>query len=206
MDCSRAKTKDPDEWLEAAPEFSRPLAAQVRDWIQRWEPDLAESIKWNMLCFSGRKLVCGLSACKAHLGIAFFRGTDLPDPARLFNQGGESNTAILSIRLTTLDGFDSRAFRALLRAAVEFDADPASPPPPKIKREPWPVPDFLAAALKKERKAAANFAAMSPSCQREYIVWLTTAKREETRRQRLAQTLAALASGMKWAQRKSPAG
>jgi hypothetical protein len=89
MDCSRARTKNPGEWLETCPDFSQPLAEQVVKWFLTWEPDLAESIKWNMLCFSGRKLVCGLSACRAHLGITFFRGTKLPDPARLFNPGGE---------------------------------------------------------------------------------------------------------------------
>ena len=54
MDCSRARTKDPIEWLETCPEFSWPLANQLREWILEWEPDLAESIKWNLLCFSGR--------------------------------------------------------------------------------------------------------------------------------------------------------
>lgn len=67
MDCSRAKTKDPDEWLELAPAFSQPFAAQLRDWMHRWEPDLMESIKWRVLCFTGRKLVCGLSASQRHL-------------------------------------------------------------------------------------------------------------------------------------------
>ncbi len=58
MDCNRPKTKNPDAWLDAAPDFSRPLATQLRDWIFRTAPDLGEAIKWNMLCFSGRKLVC----------------------------------------------------------------------------------------------------------------------------------------------------
>src|SRR3954463_6603868 len=101
MDVRRAKTTDPDEWLEAAPDFSRPLAADLREWIFRTAPDLTESIKWNCLCFTGRKLVCGLSPCKKHLGIVFFRGTELPDPARLFS-GGEGNTNIRNIRLTSL--------------------------------------------------------------------------------------------------------
>src|SRR6185295_13406716 len=121
MDCSRARTKDPVEWLETAPEFSWPLANQLREWILTWEPDLTESIKWNMLCFSGRKLVCGLSACRHHLGVAFFRGTELADPANFFTPDGGNNTNIRSMRLTTLDGFDRSAFQELLRAAVELD-------------------------------------------------------------------------------------
>jgi hypothetical protein len=202
MDVSRAKTTDPDEWLEAAPDFSRPIVAELREAIFRTAPDLAESIKWNMLCFTGRKLVCGLSACKRHVGIAFFRGTELPDPARLFS-GGEGNTNIRSIRLTSSSELNRKAFAALLLAAVELDLRPDVLPAPKVKREPWPVPDFFAAALEKNLAAAAGFRALSPSCQREYLVWVSTAKRPETRDARLQQTLAALATGRKWADRRA---
>ena len=59
-----------------------------------------------------------------------------------------------------------------------------------------------ALADKKHRAAAENFKKLSPSCQREYLVWLTTAKLPETQQRRLKQTLAALATGRKWAQRK----
>lgn len=204
MDCSRARARIPSEWLELCPDFSKPLAEQLTDWILTWEPDLRESIKWNMLCFSGRKLVCGISACKHHLGITFFRGTELPDPARLFTGGGENNTNIRSIRLTSLDGLNRPAFRALLRSAVELDSDPMISPVPKVKRKPWPVPAFFKKALaeKRHKRAAAAFKNLSPSCQREYLVWLTTARREETRQRRLQETLVALAAGRKWDQRK----
>ena len=67
---------------------------------------------------------------------------------------------------------------------------------------PWPVPDFFRDALKKNKKAAGNFAAFAPTYQREYLVWLTTAKREETRARRLEETLKALAAGRKWIDRK----
>ena len=204
MDCSRARTKDPIEWLELCPEFSEPLANQLREWILTWEPDLTESIKWNLLCYSGRKLVCGLSACKKHLGLTFFRGTELPDPVKFFNDDGANNTNIRSLRLTTLEGLNHRALQELLHAAVELDADAAVPPLPKVKRKPWPMPDFFKRALteKRNRVAAENFRTMAASCQREYLVWLSTAKLPETRARRLKETLAALKAGRKWAQRK----
>lgn len=203
MDCSRARTKDPSEWLETCPDFSWPLAEKVHEWILTWEPDLSESIKWNMLCFSSRKLVCGLSACKKHLGVTFFRGTELPDPARLFTPQ-ENNTNIRSLRITTLEGFNRDAFQALVHAAVALDAEPAIPPVPKAKRAPWPMPDYFAKALKKDPPANAGFQKLSPSCQREYIIWLATAKRPETQEKRLKETLAALRDGRKWIQRKAP--
>ena len=92
----------------------------------------------------------------------------------------------------------------LLQSAVALDSQPESPAAPKQKREPWPVPEFFAKALamKKHRAAAAGFAKLSPSCQREWLVWVSTAKRDETRARRLAETLAALALGRKWIERK----
>jgi hypothetical protein len=201
MDPSRARSKDPDEWLESAPDFSRPIAADLREWIFRTAPDLTESIKWNNLCFSGRKLVCGLSACKKHVSIFFFRGTELADPAGLFC-GGEGNTNIRTVRITAAGEVNRRALAALLHAAIALDAQSEVPPAPKIKREPWPMPEFFAKALRANKKAAVGFAAFAPTYQREYLVWLTTAKREETRAQRLAQTLKALAAGRKWIDRK----
>jgi uncharacterized protein YdeI (YjbR/CyaY-like superfamily) len=95
--------------------------------------------------------------------------------------------------------------RELLHAAVELDADPMIPPAPKVKRRPWPMPAFFKSALaeKRNRAAADNFKKLSATCQREYLVWLTMAKRPETREKRLRETLAALARGRKWAQRKA---
>jgi hypothetical protein len=196
-----ARGRKPDTWLDSCPAFSRPLCGELRELILRWAPDLTESIKWGSLCFSGHKLVCALGAFQKHAGLTFFRGTELPDPARLFNQG-EGNTNIRTIRLTSLERLDRAALRRLLHAAVELDARPDIPPLPPRKREPWPVPAFFTTALKTNKKAATFFASLAPTYQREYLVWLTTAKREETRAQRLGQTLAALAAGRKWAQRK----
>ncbi|CAN5357421.1 hypothetical protein BH09VER1_BH09VER1_28950 [soil metagenome] len=200
-DWRKPAAKDPDRWLDQAPDFSRPICAHLRDWIFRWEPDLEPSVKWNSLCFKARKLVVGLGAFKHHAGVVFFRGTELADEAGLFNQG-EDNASIRTIRLTTLENFNHKALKRLLHLAVELDYEPKMPGPPKVKRPQLPMPNFFAAALKNNPVAAANFEKMSASCQREYLAWLGFAKREETKAQRLEQTIAALKSGHRWADRK----
>lgn len=204
MDVRQARTRDPVEWLETCPEFSWPLVDQLREWFLTWAPDLTESVKWNNLCFSGRKLICGVVACKKHVAIFFFRGTELSDPAKLFTPGGEKNTNIRSIRLISLDQVNRRALEALLHGAVALDADETMPPAPKVKRKPWPMPEYfrVALALKKNQRAAAGFKSLAMTYQREYLVWLSTAKLPETRARRLKETLAALSRGRKWAQRK----
>jgi len=53
----------------------------------------------------------------------------------------------------------------------------------------------LAAALKKNKKASATFEGFSYSHKKEYVDWITEAKREETKSQRLATTVAWLTEG-----------
>ena len=201
MDVRGSKIKDPDEWLECAPEFSRPICMKLREWIFQWEPDLTEAIKWNALCYSGTRLICGMDACKKHATLTFFRGGELSDPQKVFNHGA-GNITIRSIRILSLDAINREALRRLLHEAVALDAEPRLPAPPRVKRPPLKPPPFFVAALKKNRAAAEGFKALSPSCQREYIMWLSSAKRPETRERRLKETLAALQHGRRWADRR----
>ncbi len=200
MDCSRPRSKDPDDWIENCPEFSRAFCVEMRESFARWEPDLDEAIKWNMLCYSGRRLVAGLMGCKRHAGVMFYRGVELNDVENLFT-GGENNTAIRTVRVDDPAALDRDALRRLLRAAVTLDRSELPPPPPK-KRAPWPMPAILKKALAKNRAASAGFAGLAMTYQREYLVWLTMVKRPETRERRLRETLKALSKGLKWKDRR----
>jgi hypothetical protein len=62
------------------------------------------------------------------------------------------------------------------------------------------LPEDLAAAFKKEKKLEEYFNSLAFSHRREYIEWIVTAKKEETRKQRIQGTLERLAK--KW---KNPA-
>jgi len=52
-----------------------------------------------------------------------------------------------------------------------------------------PVPDELAAALDASPPAKAAFDALPPSHQREYVQWISEAKKPETRERRAAQAV-----------------
>lgn len=58
-----------------------------------------------------------------------------------------------------------------------------------------PVPANLKAALARNKNAAATFEALAPSQRHEYVVWVTEAKREETRAAPLKQAIEWLAEG-----------
>ncbi len=202
MDCRPSRTKDPGLWLETCPEVSRPLCETLREWINSWEPDLTESIKWNMLCFSGRKLVCALGAFRKYAGLTFFRGAEIPETETLCDQVS-ATAAVRTLRFTRLESLDRGAVRRLLRAAVRLDE--CVPPPRPVRSGPRPLPAMpaeLAAALRENPAARAFFDSLKPTYQREYLIWTGMAKRPETQQRRLAETVAALAAGRKWARRK----
>jgi len=58
------------------------------------------------------------------------------------------------------------------------------------------LPDDLAVALKKNKKEAAYFDTLSFTNKKEYIEWIVTAKREDTRKERVKGTVERL--GKKW--------
>ena len=56
---------------------------------------------------------------------------------------------------------------------------------------------FVRTALRARPGAAAFFEALSPSCQRRYLAWITSARLQETRERRLAEALGLLERGVK---------
>jgi len=201
MDVRASRTTNPNRWLDTCPEFSRPICEQLREWMFRWQPDLKESVNTNMLCYSGRKRIVAIAGFKKHAQMVFFRGTELPDPAKLF-VGGEDNTNIRNVDFLSLDKVNARALQQLIHAAVMMDANPELPPMPPRKREEWPMPEALGNALNKNAKALAGYESLKPTYQREWKVYVSMAKRPETIEKRLAETIQALERGRKWAQRK----
>jgi hypothetical protein len=59
------------------------------------------------------------------------------------------------------------------------------------------LPDDMAAILKKNKKEAGLFDALSFTNKKEYVEWVVTAKREETRKERLNGTIERLGKGWK---------
>ena len=99
-------------------------------------------------------------------------------------------------RLTSLDDLPSKAVLIeLTRKSMALIDSGAKPPRATAKKAPFTVPQDLRAAIDAAPAAKATFDGFPPSCQREYVEWVTEAKRDETRAKRLAQTVEWLAEG-----------
>jgi len=68
---------------------------------------------------------------------------------------------------------------------------------PARRRTAFSMPPELAARLKRDRQAAAFFESLAPSYRRQYVAWIATARRAETRQRRLDQAIELLQRGEK---------
>ena len=193
------KNTDPriDSYIAGSAQFARPILRHLRKLVHETCPDIEETVKWRSPTFLYRgKIMAGMAAFKEHCAFGFWhQGME----AVLGTDGRKVDTAMGSFgRITSLEDLPSdRKMTAYIRkaAALHESGAPARPRPAKRPAAPLAMPPDLAAALRRNKAAAAVFEKFSPSHRKEYIEWITEAKREETRQKRLATTLEWLAEG-----------
>lgn len=185
---------------KAAP-FARPILKHLRALVQRTCPDAREEIKWHTPMFSVQgKLFCGMAAFREHCRFLVF-GPEARALIRKSGYGAEEEGSLGKIRSLS-DLPPDRELAKYLKFAAAQVAEGKSLMS-RARREPRPpprVPADFAAALKRNRAAAAAFAGLSPSCRREYLEWILGAKREETRTRRREQAIAWISEGknLRW--------
>lgn len=188
--------KDPriDAYIAKAAPFARPILKQIRKIVHTGAPDVVETIKWSIPHFEHKGVMCGMAAFKAHCTFGFWKSE------LIFGATRPSDDAAGQFgRITKLSDLppDDVLVGYVRKAAELNEAGLKSPDraKPKGKRAPLEVPDYFSAALQKNAAAGKTFESLSPSGQRDYVEWLTEAKREITRNQRLATSIEWLAEG-----------
>ena len=186
-------TKDAriDEFIANAQPFARPILKELRKRIHRACPDAVETIKWSMPYFEyGGKLFAGMAAFKQHCAFGFWHAAMRDGDASLEGMGQFGRIASVA------DLPSEKDFAKLAAKAMKLvDDGVKAPPKPRGERKELVVPDDLAARLKRNAKARATFEGFPYGKRKEYVEWITGAKRDETRAQRLATTLEWLAEG-----------
>jgi uncharacterized protein YdeI (YjbR/CyaY-like superfamily) len=80
-------------------------------------------------------------------------------------------------------------------AKLTFDVSKVDISKPKIKRLPVKMPEKIEKALKSRPEVWEAFQKVIPSLQRNYILWLSAAKKPETFEQRLGRLVDEVMSG-----------
>ena len=191
-----------DAYIAKAQPFAQPIIEHLRDLVHKACPEIEESIKWSRPFFEYKgAILCNMSAFKQHCSFGFW-GEEMGAVLREAGILGQDGMGSLG-RITCLADLpsDKRMLGWIRQAAGFVDSGEYTSPisarrrvvkPQKTALEP---PAEFTAALKRNKKAAAAFAAFSPSCKREYVEWIADAKRAETRDKRITTALEWIAEG-----------
>ncbi len=191
-----------DAYIEKAQPFAQPILVHLRKAIHAGCPEVEETMKWSRPFFEYRGVIlCNMSAFKAHCSLGFW---GLEIGAILRKAGVVRDGAMGSLgRITGVEALPPEKklvewvaqAAALIESGQERSPIAARPRVVKPASAALKTPPDFNSALSKNKKAAAVFAAFSPSCRREYIEWIVDAKRPETREQRIATAVGWIAEG-----------
>jgi uncharacterized protein YdeI (YjbR/CyaY-like superfamily) len=188
--------KDPriDAYIARSAPFAQSILRHVRKLVHQGCPKVQETMKWNMPHFDYHGIMLGMAAFKEHCSIGFWKG-ELILGKRAGSDGGMGHFG----KITSLKDLPSdKRFIEYVRKAAALNKQGIKKPAdhkPRSARPELTVPEYLRAALRKNKKATVAFEGFSYTNKKEYVDWLTGAKREETRSRRLQTTIAWLAEG-----------
>jgi len=181
-----------DVYIEdKAADFARPILRHLRAAVHEACPECEETLKWSMPTFMYKgKILASMASFKAHATFGFWNDTMLQEDEKNRSAMGQFG------RIVSVDDLPPRATLIELTRKSMALIDSGA----KIERQRTPkaelaVPQDLQAAIDGSAAAKATWAAFPPSCKREYVEWVTEAKRDETRTKRLNQTLEWLSEG-----------
>ena len=190
-----SKSPAVEAYIAKSAEFARPILTRVRAAMHKACPRMEETIKWGVPFFEYRGVVANMAAFKQHASFGFWKQNLMKDPAGLFPSRGESSMGGKKFRSVAELTPDSILIRYVNAAVALNETGTKRPRPPRKKRPPPKAPPDLAAALKRNAMARASYEAFTASQRREYVDWITEAKREATREQRLATAIEWMAAG-----------
>lgn len=188
-------TLDPriDTYIAQAAPFAQPILEHLRQVVHAACPDTEETLKWGMPSFMYRgAILASMAAFKQHasFGVWTRENTGTPDAGEGMGQYG---------KLTRKSELPTAAElkKALRDGMVAVDARKSGAVPAKkrVLKAALPEPAALAAALDATPTVRAAFDAMTPGVRREYVEWVSAAKRDVTRDARIATLLAQVGEG-----------
>lgn len=195
------RSAETDKYIAKAAPFARPILEKIRQAFHAASPDVDETIKWSAPHFEKNGILGSLGAFKQHVTWVFWKGKLMDDPEGLIQPMGESGP-LGGIKFRDVSELPSKkTMIAYVREAIRLNEEGVVAPHPARKPvAPVKVPAALKAALASNAKARATFDSLPPGHRREYIEWISEAKREATRDRRLATAIEWMSEGkaMNW--------
>ena len=191
------KEKAIDAYIVKSADFAKPILNHIRDLVHKTCPDVEEKMKWSFPHYDYcGEMMCSMAAFKQHCSFGFWKAALMKDPVLVANAKSEVAMGHLG-RITSLKDLPAdKIILGYIKEAMKLNDDniKVAKPKPATKSE-LIIPPYFTAALRKNKKALAVFEGFSYSNKKEYVLWVTEAKTEETRNKRLTQGIEWMAEG-----------
>ncbi|MGN6467474.1 MAG: DUF1801 domain-containing protein [Rhizobiaceae bacterium] len=114
-----------DAKIEQIGDWRGEMLARLRALIKEADPEVVEAVKWRkpsnpsgVAVWEHDGIICTGETYKGKVKLTFARGASLADPSGLLN-GSLNGNVTRAIDIIEQGKIDERAFKALIRAAVE---------------------------------------------------------------------------------------
>jgi len=189
--------KDPriDDYIANSADFAKPILNHLRKLVHAACPEVEETIKWSFPNFLHKGMLCSMASFKHHCSFGLWKGALILNKATRLR---EHDAMGQFGRITSLADLpeDAKLLSYIKEAVRLNEAGIKLPAKSKTKvTKELVIPADFAAALKRNKKAHSSFVGFTYSHKKEYVDWITEAKRAETRKKRLSMAIAWIAEG-----------
>jgi hypothetical protein len=116
MAASKTPKQHIDEYIDAGPDFAKPICTKIREIIFKAEPAMIEEWKWGPN-YQKNGMVCGFGHFKKHVHLSFLQGALLTDPKNILTEG-KTNLHNRGVKFRRLEEVDEKILIAYIREAV----------------------------------------------------------------------------------------
>lgn len=184
-----------DEYIASSGKWDQSLQL-LRKLISSTE--LVETVKWGMPVYTlDNKNIVGFSAFKSWTGLWFYQGVFLKDPeGRLISAREGTTKGLRQMRFSSLKEIEEsrETILAYLGEAIQNQKQGKVIKPERNKK--LEVPEELQDAFRRDPALRDAFEALSLTSKRDFAEHVGSAKREETRKQRLEKIIPMILEGI----------
>ena len=183
-------------YIAEQPEWQRKLLVRLRQLIHTADPEVEETWKWKGPHFDHKGIMIGMNAFKKFVGIWFHKGALLKDTHGILERNEkDEEKGMRAYKIHEGEKINEKAFMDLVKQAVKINESGTKLTAAKPARKALEIPTELEAVLKKDEMAWSHWEGFTYSHKKEYVEWVTDAKKEETRKRRIAQAFEMIREG-----------
>lgn len=188
---------DVTAYIDKSEDFAKPVLAHWRALIHKTCPEVIEAIKWGIPHFDYKgDFMCVMASYKAHCSFSFIKAELMTDTRLKESKQLKPIQRFLG-KITNLSDLPAdEEFMSLIQEAMILNEKgikivQEKSDKPKILE----TPDYFAEKLATNPKAQEIYETKSNSFRKEYIIWISDAKTDETRQKRMDEALGWIAEG-----------